>query len=199
MIKSLIQYAGWVASFILALILLHQCETKHTENKTIIVPSKEGSFKKDSLIPIIQKKVVYRTIKGDKIIIDHPVDSTLAHNFELLQKQHDSLAIRLKYLDAIGKRTYEGKLEDKYVAIKYHAASTGTIDTLHLDYYIKPDTIPLPKPKSAILLGGGIYNTGARFNLGFQSKSGNISTISYDPLNKRVFLDYTVRVFNIGK
>jgi hypothetical protein len=176
-------------------------------NNTIITKPKKGSFEKISIKEVKPKiKFKYKTISGETIYLENPINIDLAKKYE---NDTDSLKRRLMYYEAIQQRKYTGRIKDKNLKLDFEAYTTGTLDSLKVpSYEIFSDTIPI-KPvketKLAIYLGGGIYNNsqfnnaGFKIDLGIQNKKGDILFIGYDPFNKNYFVEYKLRLINIKK
>ncbi len=194
-------YFWQIISAILFVVLLVTCHKTKPDDIVIVTPPKTGVFKLIAPEPIKVPKYIYRTLKGDTITLNNPVNLELAHKYEELSKVHDSVKTRLAYLEAIQIRQYHKEFTDKNLRIFVDAQTTGTLDSIGVEYTIKPDTIKvhIPKERFALLLGGGLYNSGAKINLGVQINSRHLISGSYDPINQRVFLDYNIKIFNFNK
>ena len=180
------------------------CKRTSQEQTVIVTPEKKGSFQSIVPEPIKVPKYIYHTLKGDTIELENPVNLELACKFEELEKAHDSVKLKLAYLEAIQIRKYRHLFEDKNLKVAVSAQTTGTLDSLSVAYLIKPDTLKvhIPKQTLALFVGGGAYTTenlNFKLNLGVQTKKGNLIIGSYDPIHKNVFLDYNFKVFSLNK
>lgn len=199
-------YLWQIISGVLLIVLLFRCceDPSKDKSRTIIIPEKKGSFtqvKPESIkVPIYH----YKTLKGDTITLENPVNEELALKYETLIKNHDSIKAKLMYLEAIQIRNYKHEFEDKNLKATVYARTTGTLDSLKLDYTIKPDTIIIPEKKLlvSLLLGGGLNTVdkgGVKLNVGVQTKRGDVVIGGYDIINKGLFLDYNFKIFTINK
>lgn len=199
------KYFWQILSAILFILLLITCKKTKDDKIIVVTPQKQGSFQSIKPEPIKVPKYIYKTLKGDTIELENPVNEELAYHYEELLKERDSIKLRLAYLDAIQIRKYKSEFEDKNLKVSVYSQTTGTLDSLSLDYVIKPDTIEVAVPKQsfALFLGGGTYSNSKdlrfKLNLGVQTKKGNVIIGGYDPLNKNVFLDYNFKIFSLNK
>jgi hypothetical protein len=116
----------------------------------------------------------------------------------------DSLKIAL-YNKAIEIKSFNQTFEDNHLKATSSGLVRGEIQSLKLDYTIKPQTIETPPEKEVVfrLLGGFEYgnnttlsNSIFKANLGFQNRNGNIFRASIDNL-ENIYIGYDFSIFNI--
>ena len=195
-----------ITSLVLTLLLLLKCGNNTTNPNYVIIPEKKGSFEIDKPTEIKDSIVYrYRTLKGDTIELENPINLELA---KLYQLEKDSLKRELLYYKSIQNRTYIDSVKDKNVKISYVAKTTGTLDNIKFNYIVFKDSVKvrLPEKKTvfALYTGGGLYlknnfDLGYKLDVKFQNKKGDLFGGSYDPINKVIFAEYNFRLINIKK
>lgn len=186
------------------LFLQNSCEPTKTkkDDNVIITKTKHGSIsinKPEEIKNSIKYK--YITLKGDTIILENPINLELANQY---QKEKDSLQKEILFYKAIQKRKYKNKFEDKHILGTVYAETTGTLDSIGIEYDIKPDTIKIKQPVFRLLGGLSLQSnintlkTNPGLNLGFQNKKNNIFLIGVNT-NKDFEVKYIQNIFTIKK
>ena len=168
-----------VVGLVILLFLQHSCQGDTIKNNpsVIITEPKVGGFNYYKPKPIKGLGYVFVTEEGDTIKVENPVNKELEQKYLNALSENEKLKL---YLEVIQKRTYIDSLEDKNIKINYTALTTGTLDSIKIDYTIKPDTIKIKQPVFRLLGGSSLefnYLTmkpSIGINLGFQNKKGNI-------------------------
>ena len=168
-----------VVGLVILLFLQHSCQGDTIKNNpsVIITEPKVGGFNYYKPKPIKGINYVFVTEEGDTIKVENPVNKELEQKYLNALSENEKLKL---YLEVIQKRTYIDSLEDKNIKINYTALTTGTLDSIKIDYTIKPDTIKIKQPVFRLLGGSSLefnYLTmkpSIGINLGFQNKKGNI-------------------------
>ena len=146
----------------------------------------------------IKDKTIYRT----KTIYkenDSLVGVLLVQNEAMkaeFAKLNDSLHW-VKYAQAIEINEFTKELEDEKIKIKAYGVARGQVQSIGIDYTIKPQPIP---SRNHLYLGFSVGNT-YQFNnalftgsLGYQQKKGNIIELGFDS-EKRIVLGYKIKLF----
>lgn len=137
----------------------------------------------------------YRTSDEDKFL-QGQIDILIAENKALKQfynEASDSLK-QVMFDKAIEVKSFNQTFEDDKLKSEVSGLVRGEVQSLKLDYTIKPQTIELPKQKETflrVLAGSGIginkelnqpvYNV----NLGFQNRKGNIIRGSFQKIGSQ--------------
>jgi hypothetical protein len=197
-------YISSIIILIFLLLLQYKCSSKKTIE--VIVPEKKGSFNVSLSKEEKQKtKTEYKTIKGDLIYLDNPINTELANQYE---KSKDSIEKLNMYLNSIQIKEYNIPFEDESVKINNYIKTQGTLLENKTEYTIKEKKIlvdvPSKETKFALYGGTEIYNNTEFSNFGFkgnifiQGKKGNIISISYDN-QKNIYLGYNFKIFDYKK
>lgn len=190
-----------ITSFVLALLLLLQCGNNTTNPNYVIIPEKRGSFEIDKPTEIKDSIVYkYRTLKGDTIELENPINLELA---KLYQLEKDSLKRELLYYKSIQNRTYIDSVKDKNVKISYTAKTTGTLDNIKFNYIVFKDSVKVKQPVFT-LLGGITLESNIIYpkptlkaNLGF--KTSNKDTWLFGANKNEASVTYLRDIFTIKK
>lgn len=189
-IQKKMKHFKYIIYGIIILIIVFQFKTCFIRSKTDvlrvdtveivkIIPSKENTFIKDSLIPVyIDTSQHYEKL------------------FKQLEKKYnkktDSVTILRELLQATRKRKYKETFTDSVLDAEVVAHTTGTLDSLKFSYKTKPQEIRYNEitkyisPKFRILaganasFGGDMNSTILGINAGIQDKKGNIYIIGVD-------------------
>jgi len=117
---------------------------------------------------------------------------------------NDSLQ-QIIYRQAITLNAFNHTFDNDTISATVKGIVRGEIQSIKLDYKIKPRTIEVPKQKEVIfrMLGGvevGATKEIDKFNLkasaGFQNRKGNIISVGYDT-DQRIYIGYTTSIFSI--
>lgn len=185
---------------IVILIIVFQFKTCFIKTKTDvlridtvevvkIIPGKENTFIKDSLIPVyIDTSQHYEKL------------------FKQLEKKYnkkaDSVTILRELLQATRKRKYKETFTDSVLDAEVVAHTTGTLDSLKFSYKTKPQEVRYNEinkyvsPKFIVLAGvdartnGNLNGTVLGINAGIQTKKGSIYTLGYDTTENLNFSIY---------
>lgn len=196
------KYFWQLLCFLLILFLFIQKSCNFSKYKNIIITkSKTGSFNYSKPEEIKNNiKYKYTTLKGDTIELENPINIELANKYK---KETDSLKKEILFYQAIQQRTYKKDFEDKNLKATIFAKTTGTLDSVKLDYLIKPDTIKIKQPVFS-LLGGLSLQTNIntlqpnlKVNIGFQNKKKDILLLGGN--NKEINITYLKNIFTIKK
>jgi hypothetical protein len=119
---------------------------------------------------------------------------------------NDSLQ-QIIYSQAIRLNTFNHKFDNDTISATVKGIVRGEIQSIKLDYKIKPRTIEVPKQKEVVfrMLGGvemGATKEIDKFNVkvsaGFQNRKGNIISIGADT-DQRFYLGYNFSIFSIKR
>lgn len=190
-----------ITTLVFALLLLLKCGNNTTNPNYVIIPEKKGSFEIDKPTEIKDSIVYrYRTLKGDTIELENPINLELA---KLYQLEKDSLKRELIYYKSIQKRTYADSVKDKNVKISYVAKTTGTLDNIKFNYIVFKDSVKVKKPVFT-LLGGITLESNIIYpkptlkaNLGF--KTSNKDTWLFGANQNEASVTYLRDIFTIKK
>lgn len=194
------KYLKHIIYGIVILVIVFQFKTCFIRSKTDvlridtvevvkIIPSKENTFVKDSLIPVyIDTSQHYEKL------------------FKQLEKKYnkkaDSVTILRELLQATRTRKYKETFTDSVLDAEVVAHTTGTLDSLKFSYKTKPQEIRYNEitkyvsPRFRILGGvdartnGNLNGTVLGINAGIQTKKGNIYTLGYDTTENLNFSIY---------
>lgn len=181
--------------------------------KTIQTKEVKGKFE---AVKPKQEPIQNHIVEGNKKVVKEN------SNDEFLQSQINQLIAENKALqdfynqasDSLQKALYDKAIEIKafnqtFEDDKLKATSSGLvrgeIQSLKLDYTIKPQTIETPPEKEVVfrLLGGFEYgnnttlsNSVFKANLGIQNRNGSIFRASVDNL-QNIYIGYDFSIFNI--
>lgn len=199
---------------IIAIIIIffqRSCNNQKTTtiSRSVTVPESKGAILTSSVEKLDDgsNTIIYRS----KLVYTENTDTQ--EKLDQYIKENDSLKRLKMYGDAITTREQVNTFEDSLLQVKVKSKVEGKLLNMSIvDYTVKsrelPITIEQPKIKEtkfALYAGGGAYynnkyqELGYKAGLGFQNKKGDILDVSYDPLNKAVFLDYKLRIINIKK
>lgn len=181
--------------------------------KTIQTKEVKGKFE---AVKPIQKPVVqnpstepkYRTSNNDEFL-QSQINQLIAENKALqdfYNQASDSLQKAL-YEKAIEVKSFSQTFEDDKLKATSSGLVRGEIQSLKLDYTIKPQTIELPKQKETflrVLVGGGfginkeLNQTTWKANLGLQNKKGNIIRASVQRIGSQQYYvaEYDISILN---
>ena len=193
-----------VVILVFIIFLQNSCEpTKiKKDGNVIITKPKHGSIsinKPEEIKNSIKYK--YITLKGDTITLENPINIELAEQYK---KEKDSLQKEILFYKAIQKRKYKNKFEDKHILGTVYAETTGTLDSIGIEYDIKPDTIKIKQPVFSLLGGLSLQSnmntlkTYPGLNLGFQNKKKDIILFGINT-NQDVEVKYVKNIFTIKK
>jgi hypothetical protein len=210
---------GLAIGLIIAIIflLLRGCQSETPAfAKTIQTKEVKGKFKpvkpKQLAVSTEPKKTSaepkYRTSDEDKFL-QGQIDVLIAEN-KALQQYYNEASDSLKqalYNKAIEIKSFNQDFEDDKLKITTSGLVRGEIQSLKLDYTIKPQIIELPRQKETflrVLVGGGLginkeLNQPVwKANLGFQNRKGNIVKGSFQKIgNQDYFMaEYDFSIFN---
>ncbi len=149
----------------------------------------------------IKTKIVteYKTKKGDIIYIPGKIDTVEVKVFE---NAPDTVQTQM-YVDATRIRQYRQDFNDSLADVSIFAETKGELLKLAPKVTIKA-RLPEKKTVFALYGGGGLYlnsafDVGYKVDVKFQNKKGSLFGASYDPINKVIFAEYNIRIFNIKK
>lgn len=117
---------------------------------------------------------------------------------------NDSLQ-QIIYRQAITLNAFNHTFDNDTISATVKGIVRGEIQSIKLDYKIKPRTIEVPKQKEVIfrMLGGvevGATKDIDKFNVkasaGLQNRKGNIISVGYDT-DQRIYVGYTTSIFSI--
>ena len=190
-----------ITSLVLIILLLLKCDDNTINPNYVIIPEKKGSLEINKPTEIKDSIVYrYRTLKGDTIELENPINLELA---KLYQLEKDSLKRELLYYKSIQKRTYSDTVKDKNVKISYVAKTTGTLDNIKFNYIVFKDSIKIKKPIFTLLGGitleSNITNPKPtlKANLGF--KTSNKDTWLFGANKNEASITYLRDIFTIKK
>ena len=190
-----------ITSLVLIILLLLKCDDNTINPNYVIIPEKKGSLEINKPTEIKDSIVYrYRTLKGDTIELENPINLELA---KLYQLEKDSLKRELLYYKSIQKRTYSDTVKDKNVKISYVAKTTGTLDNIKFNYIVFKDSIKIKKPIFTLLGGitleSNITNPKPtlKANLGF--KTSNKDTWLFGANKNEASVTYLRDIFTIKK
>jgi len=83
------KYFWQIVSAVLLIILLLTCKKTNPDDIVIVTPEKKGSFQSIKPEAIEVPKYVYRTLNGDTIVLENPVNEKLACAYEQLLEEKD--------------------------------------------------------------------------------------------------------------
>lgn len=189
---------------IFIILMFKDCDGKVKDNGIIVTPPKVGGFDYYKPIELDSPNYIYITDKGDTINFENPLNQELKDKYELAEKENDSLKLKLMYFEAIQTRKYKQVFDNKDLTATVFANTTGTLDSLKLDYVIKSDTIKIKQPVFR-LLGGLSFESNINtlkpavgLNLGIQNKRGNIITGGINT-NQDITIGYYHNILTIKK
>ncbi len=197
------KYFWKILTLILLIIIFLQNNFKtNDKNNVIITKPKKGniSFNKPKEIKP-KNQYEYLTVKGNKIKLEHPIDTQLAEKY---QKETDSLKKEILYYQSIQKRKYIQPFENKNIKGNIFANTTGTLDSIGINYEIKPDIIKIKQPVFSLLAGLSLQSniitlkTYPGLNIGFQNKKKDIFLLGINT-NQDVEVKYIKNIFTIKK
>jgi len=181
--------------------------------KTIQTKEVKGKFEAVKPIqePIIitipgTNEIVYKE-SGNEKLLQSQIDQLISENKalqEFYNQASDSLQKAL-YNKAIEVKSFNQTFEDDKLKATSSGLVRGEIQSLKLDYTIKPQTIETPAQKEVVfrLLGGFEYgnnttlsNSIFKANLGIQNRNGSIFRASVDNL-QNIYIGYDFSIFNI--
>lgn len=186
------------------IFLQRSCYKEHVN--IVNLPEIKGSFDtiKPKEIPS-KKEYVYTTLKGKTIYLTNPVNDSLVKEYE---KAQDLICKLQLYLDAVSEREYLTEYDNDTLNLKVYSKTQGILLKQKPSYTIKARTVNTPikckEQKFATYAGIDVFdnrsfnNFGVRASLGFQNKSKDILTISYDT-HKNFYIGYSVKLFSIKK
>lgn len=194
-----------VLILVIMLFLQNSCNNNIKDNPNVIItkPS-EGSFGFEVPDEIDLPNYIYIPIKGDEVIFENPLNQKLKNQYDLAVKENDSLKLKLLYYTAIQKRSYKKVFDNKDITATIYAMTTGTLDSIRMDYIEKPDTIVVKQPVFRLLTGTSLmFNpTTLKYDLslnaGIQNKKGNIFTGSVNT-HKDISIGYLHNLWTIKK
>lgn len=147
------------------------------------IPSKQNTFKKDSLVYVYVNKYIDTSKQYEKL-------------FKQLKKKYnektDSVTILRELLQVKQTRKYTESFNDTILDAEVIAYTTGYLDSLQLKYKTKPLEVRYNEITKHIshkyrILGGmdvrtngAVNSTVIGVNLGLQTRKGNIYTLGYD-------------------
>lgn len=213
---------GLVIGLLIAMILLWlrgcQIDTPQVA-KTITTKEVKGKFEavKPIQTPIknhiveVNKKVKSKNYKESEIekLLQGQIDELVFENERLnyeFNKASDSLK-KAMYDKAIDLKSFNQYFEDDKLKSEVSGLVRGEVQSIKLDYTIKPQTIELPKQKETflrILVGGGfglnkeLNQTTYKLNAGFQNKKGNVIRGSYQQIGSQEYYlaEYDFSILN---
>lgn len=183
--------------------------------KTIQTKEVKGKFEAVKPIqkPIIitipgTNEIVYKE-SGNEKLLQSQIDQLISENKSLQEfynQASDSLQKEL-YNKAIEVKSFNQTFEDDKLKATSSGFVRGEIQSLKLDYTIKPQTIELPKQKETfirVLAGAGVGMNKElnqfvwKANLGFQNKKGNIIRASFQQIDKKQYYlaEYDISILN---
>ena len=193
---------------IVIIILLYLLLSKPEKN-TIIIPSESGSF--DNRVPIqLPGDTLYKdtiVYKDKQVMVENPVNKKLAREYLKAISENDSLKALNLYLSAVQIRKYKEVFEDKNVKTTVYAQTTGTLDSLRLEYDRKEIEVDIPRKKEAYvsLLGGVNVENNINtlspvlgVNVGVQLKENDIFLLGINK-NQTISASYIKNIFTIKK
>jgi hypothetical protein len=215
-IKDLLSRNWNYVVLVLCIILFwHSCKGSAVPvvAKTIKTKEVKGKFeavkpKQENVVKYVKGKTIYKTNAEDKFL-QGQIDVLIAENKALQQfynEASDSLKQAL-YNKAIEIKSFNQDFEDDKLKITTSGLVRGEIQSIKLDYTIKPQTIELPKQKETFLrlLAGGSFGINKELNqftysasTGLQNKKGNIIRGTYQRIgtNEYYLAGYEFSVFN---
>lgn len=125
----------------------------------IIIPPIEGSFTKDSLVPI-EKDSIKIDVQYRDSIIEVPSNTNIKL-FNDYEKAQDTIEQLRLYIEAIQEREYEEEFSNEDIEITARMKATGWINSVDLDYKIKERKVPLPR-NPYIFRAGPMVGVGER-------------------------------------
>lgn len=192
-----LNYILSVAVVILIFLLFNNKTTKQ-----ITIPSVSNKF--EGIVPVeIKTDTLYKDsiiYKDKKIIVENPVNKKLAEDYLKAIVENDSLKQLNLYLSAVQLKNYESVFEDEHIKAIVYSYTTGTLDSLRLDYTRKEIQFDIPTNtfKYKIFIGGSVginqeLNQGVlKANIGYLNSRFNTTQIEYLKLNNQNY-------FLIGK
>ena len=191
---------------ILIIIIFLQRSCYNKSVNIVKVPEVKGTF--DTVKPkeISSKiKYVYTTSKGKSIYLKNPVNDSLVKQYEHAM---DSICKLQLYLDAVSEREYLTEYDNDTINLKVYSKVQGTLLKEKPSYVIKTRSVEVSKlikePKFTMYAGVEVFdnklfnNFGVKASLGFQNKSKDILTFSYDT-HRNFYVGYSVKLFSITK
>lgn len=187
---------GLVVGVLITIILfwLRGCQTENPSvAKTIQTKEIKGKFEAvkpeqkpiQNQLPGIGKKIKKSNSNNEDEFLQGQIDELVFENERLIfefNKASDSIQ-KLQYQKAIELKSFNHTFNDDKINITAEGIVRGEIQSIKLDYTIKPQTIELPTEKEVkfrLLAGGGfgidkglsqpIYKA----NVGFQTRNGNV-------------------------
>lgn len=179
------------------IFLMHSC------NGNKIIPKGKEIVKYDTIYNPGETKTnyitKYKTIKGDVIEIPGRIDTVEVKTFELAK---DTTKTKM-YVDATRIREYKNVFSDSLADVSIFTETKGELLKIVPTVTIKA-RLPAKETVFAVYGGLEVYNNldfnnvGAKVNLMFQNKRGDLITGAYDT-NKNIYLGYNFRFLNIKK
>lgn len=213
-IKDLL-YRYWIYAFaiICFILLIRSCQGSVAPLVAKTIKTKEVKGKFEAVKP--KQEVVYKVVKGKTIYKTNPednflqgqIDQLIAEN-KALQNYYNEASDSLQkalYNKAIEIKSFNQTFEDDKLKSEVSGLVRGEVQSIKLDYTIKPQTIELPQEKEVVfrLLGGVEYGNNStlsnsifKANLGFQNRKGNIVRVSADNF-QNVYVGYDFSIFKI--
>jgi len=136
-----------ILSFAIVVLLvfnIKQCsEPTKTKTITVEVPAKSGSFEMDPDIlnwPFIKKdSIVYRNrLKDTVIYLENKINQKLSKDYQELKSKFDRYKL---FLEAIKIQNYSKTFEDDFLSATVTGEVQGEVNSMALDYTLKPRTI----------------------------------------------------------
>ena len=199
-------------SAILLVILFFKGCSGDTETKpaTIKIPAISGKF--ESVKPtheVIRDTILIgqKLSKPNDEYLQRQINELILENKALQQfynEASDSLKTTL-FNKAIELKSFSHTFDNDTLKATASGIVRGEVQSIKLDYTIKPQTIELPSEKETIfrLLAGLEYgnnislsNSIFKANLGVQNRKGNVIHASVDNL-KNVYIGYNISLFSI--
>lgn len=180
-----------VIIILLSIIFFNYNKDNEVKSSKIIIPERKGSISKPvAIINYKSKKDSVKTLKGDYIYTENPINKKLADDLIEALKNKDSLQILKLYLKSIEEKEQSRIFYDKNQTIEVYTKYRGDIlDQKILNYKINQiDTLIKPivkETKFAIYVGSSLNYTKElklvpSANIGVQISNRLIITGSYN-------------------
>jgi hypothetical protein len=186
----------------IAVVILIFLLFNNNKKQTITIPSVSNKF--EGIVPIeIKTDTLYKDsiiYKNKKVIVENPVNKDLTAKYLKALVENDSLKQLNLYLSAVQLRNYESVFEDEHIKATVYSYTTGTLDSLKLDYIRKEIKFDIPTNtfKYKVFIGGSVginkdLNQGVlKANVGYLNSKFNTTQLEYLKLNNQNY-------FLIGK
>lgn len=218
-VKDLL-FRYWIYAFaiICFILLIRSCKGDAAPGiaKTIQTKEVKGKFEavkpKHEVVSTVHRKSStepkYITSNEDKFL-QGQIDILIAEN-KALQQYYNEASDSLKnamFEKAIEIKSFNQIFEDDKLKSEVSGIVSGEVQSLKLDYTIKPQTIELPKQKETFLrlLAGGSLGINKELNqfnysasAGIQNKKGNVIRGTYQRIgsNEYYLAGYEFSIFN---